>query len=142
MRDPSVDGRQTGATKGLPRRRFIATACARASKKIVNQMIGDPRVVDVYLQRSLMLAESGLFEAIKPVWLQRVLEAQMKDGGWGDFYLLSPTIYGHSIGFNSHRLRLLNSRQIKSSFHATAQGIFLLSLVLGNEGIGKFSPEK
>jgi hypothetical protein len=96
-------------------------------EKIVKQLAWDPRVVDVYVQRVLMLAESGMAQKIKPVWLQRVLDAQLTDGGWGNFHPLLPINHTHYIGL-SDRLII---REPKSNFHTTAQGVFLLSLLAG-----------
>jgi hypothetical protein len=98
-------------------------------KKIINQLVWDPRVVDVYIQRLLMLAESGDLKEIKPVWLQRMLDVQMADGGWSGFYPLFSISRTYSIGFTSHYLRLRNPKTLGSNFHTTAQGVFLLSLV-------------
>jgi hypothetical protein len=93
-------------------------------EKIVTQLTWDPRVVDVYLQRVLMLAESGAVERIKPVWLQRVLDAQLPDGGWDNFHPLFPVSTGHYFGM-SH---IPAVRERKSNFHTTVQGVYLMSL--------------
>jgi hypothetical protein len=98
-------------------------------KKVIRQLVWDPRVVDVYIQRVLVMAESGMLKELKPVWLQRVLDAQLDDGGWSNFYFLFPVSHMHSIGFKGHQLVLQNPEEIKGSFHATAQGVFLMSLV-------------
>lgn len=95
--------------------------------RIVRQLTWDPRPVDVYLQRVLMLTESGQPERVKPVWLQRVLEIQRDDGGWSGFYPLLPLGQGKSLGLSG---RLLSIARARSSFHATAQGVYLLSLRL------------
>jgi hypothetical protein len=109
--------------------------------KIINQLVWDPRVVDVYIQRLLMLAESGRLKEIKPVWLQRMLDAQLVDGGWGGFYPLFPISRTYSVGFTSHHLHLRNPGKLRSNFHTTAQGVFLLSLVK-SEWDRENSPEK
>ncbi len=95
-------------------------------KKIVSQLVWDPRVMDVYTQRVMLLAESGASESIKPVWLQRILDAQLSDGSWGDFYPVIPVGRGYHVGFV---WRGLVVKQSKGDFHATAQGILLMSLV-------------
>jgi hypothetical protein len=95
--------------------------------RIVRQLTWDPRVVDVYIQRVLMLQESGAGERVKPVWLQRILNAQLQDGGWGDFETVLPIPGERAVGFSG---RLLSIGTEKASFHATAQAIFLLSLLL------------
>lgn len=99
--------------------------------RIVRQLTWDPRVVDIYLQRVLMLTESGAVAALKPVWLQQVMDAQLPDGGWGgniDPYLQLPS--GTSLGFGSRGFAMATPT---SDFHATAQGILLMSLLLNAE---------
>ncbi len=95
-------------------------------ERIETQLRWDPRPVDVYLQRVLMLIESGQAARIKPVWLQRVLDAQRPDGGWSDFYPLVELWGGKVFGINA---RFLSVQSPRSSFHATAQGVLLLALL-------------
>lgn len=94
--------------------------------RIVRQLTWDPRPVDVYLQRLLMLAESGQAARIKPVWLRRALEVQREDGGWSDFHPLFPLGRERYFGFSG---RIFSIKAPRSSFHATAQGVYLLSLL-------------
>jgi hypothetical protein len=101
-------------------------------EKIVKQLTWDPRVVDVYIQRVLMLAESGMPQKIKPVWLQRVLNAQLADGGWPNLYMLFPVSRTHYLGLTNK----LVIREPRSNFHATAQGVFLFSLLAGGPDQG------
>lgn len=75
-------------------------------EKIVNQLVWDPRVMDVYIQRVLVLAESGAGQQIKPVWLQRILEAQLPDGSWSGFYPLIPVGRGYHAGFSGNKLAI------------------------------------
>lgn len=102
-------------------------AVAALQQRIHRQLTWDPRVVDVYIQRVLTLVESGAVSSVKPVWLQRILAAQHPDGGWGgiDPLLALPT--GKGIGFDA---RGFTFAAAKSNFHATAQGIWLMSLLL------------
>jgi hypothetical protein len=109
---------------GLDDSKQLATAL---QEKIVNQLVWDPRIVDVYVQRVLMLVESGMTQKIKPVWLQRVLDAQLTDGGWDNFYSLFPVNHKYHVGITY--LPVIRAR--KSNFHTTAQGVFLLSLLDG-----------
>jgi len=53
--------------------------------KIVNELVYDPRVVDIYMHRILMLVESNNPGAVKNIWLRRLLDHQHSDGGWGNF---------------------------------------------------------
>ena len=94
---------------------------------IVFQLSWDIRVVDVYLQRVMMLLTTGAEDSVKPVWIQQVLDHQLKDGGWGDFDPLISLGNGKSLGFSS---RILSIGKEKSTFHATAQGVFILSYLL------------
>jgi hypothetical protein len=83
-------------------------------------------VVDVYLQRVLMLAESGDARSIKPIWLQNVIEAQRPDGGWSGVDPLLPLGAGRYLGFDGRGFTL---RRPVSDFHATAQGVLLFSIL-------------
>jgi len=94
------------------------------------QLSLDIRVVDVYLQRVLMLLITGAEEEVKPVWIQQVIDHQLADGGWGDFVSLLPISGEKSLGFSS---RVLSMGEERSSFHATAQGVLILSSLLKNE---------
>lgn len=93
---------------------------------IVQQLTWDPRVVDVYLQRLLMLTDSGVPARIKPRWLQRVLNAQLADGSWSNMQPLLPVGGGRYLGFNE---KLMGVGSIEGNLHATAQGLWLLSLL-------------
>lgn len=98
-------------------------------EKIAKQLAWDPRVVDVYIQRVLMLAESGVTHKIKPVWIQRVLDAQLPDGGWDSFHILFPVNQTQYMGLTDKLL----IKESKSNFHTTAQGVFLLSLLANGQ---------
>ncbi len=93
---------------------------------IETELFWDFRVTDSYLQRALMLAESGRFDRLKPVWIQRILDAQMDDGDWSDFDSVID-FAGLHLGFTSALPRLGAKA---SDFHATAQGIWLMTLLL------------
>jgi len=94
---------------------------------IQKELTWDFRVGDAYIQRTLMLAESGKFNLIKPVWINRILDAQNADGGWDDIHPFLTFHNGKILGLSSTLPVLKHS---KSDFHATAQGIWLLSLLL------------
>lgn len=99
-------------------------------KRIVSQLTWDPRVVDVYLQRVLMLEESGAAQQIKPVWIRRIIDAQRSDGGWSSVQPLLPLGADRSLAFSARILSLATPR---SNFHATAQGILLFTLMKHRE---------
>lgn len=94
-------------------------------QRIRTQLTRDPRVVDVYMQRVLMLVESGAGDTVKPVWLQQLTDAQQPDGGWNAFMPLIPMGGGRSIGTS----RLLSIGAPRSNFHMTAQGVLLFALL-------------
>lgn len=93
---------------------------------IEKQLRYDPRVVDVYIQRVLMLVDSGARERINPRWLQRVIDAQMADGGWSDMQPLIPVGGGRYFGFGANGFKL---GRPESNFHTTAQGVLLMSML-------------
>ena len=86
----------------------------------------DFRVVDHYVQKVLMLAESGATERIKPRWLRRVIDAQRADGGWDDFDKLLNFGTDEALGWSGGSLRI---RRPESNFHTTVQGLYLMSLL-------------
>lgn len=104
----------------------LADIVEQLQQRIHRQLTWDPRVVDVYLQRVLMLAESGDARSIKPIWLQNVIEAQRPDGGWSGVDPLLPLGAGRYLGFGGRGFTL---RRPVSDFHATAQGVLLFSIL-------------
>lgn len=99
---------------------------AALQRTIENQLTWDPRVVDVYLQRVVMLVDSGASERVKPRWVQRILEAQLPDGSWSNLQPLVPIGGGRYVGFDA---KLAGVGPVRASFHATAQGVWLTSLL-------------
>ncbi len=97
-------------------------------QRIRRQLTLDPRVVDVYMQRVLMLVESGASELVKPVWIQNLIDAQQADGGWSVFEPLVPLFGGQYIGYGP---RFFSVKQPRSGFHTTIQGVLLFSLLSG-----------
>ena len=93
---------------------------------IVGQLNRDPRVVDVYIQRVLMLVDTGAADRVNNKWLHNILDEQLADGGWANFQPLIPVFDSQFIGFNARGIAV---RQPKANFHATAQGILLMSLL-------------
>jgi hypothetical protein len=93
---------------------------------ILTQLQFDPRVVDVYLQRILMLLDSGAVERVKPVWVQRAIEAQLPDGTWAGLQPLLSLGANRYFGFNSKGIGV---GTLQGDFHATGQGIFIMGLL-------------
>lgn len=107
-----------------------AAAVERLQARIVHQLTWDPRVVDVYLQRVLMLVESGAKQQVHATWLNRVLAAQQPDGGWSNTESLLSLPGDRTLGFDARGLTLKPAR---STFHTTAQGVLLVGLLLENK---------
>lgn len=96
---------------------------------IESQLVWDPRVGDVYIQRTLMLHEAGYKEKIKPAWIHNILNEQMNNGSWASFYKLLPITGNKYFGFT---YKFVSIKKPKGNFHATAQAIYLLSLILAS----------
>ncbi|WP_101760208.1 hypothetical protein [Oceanicoccus sp. KOV_DT_Chl] len=94
---------------------------------IVKQLTWDPRVVDVYLQRVLMLVDTGAVADVNPIWLRRIINQQLAGGGWSPFQPLLAMTGEKYFGFTGKSLAITKP---KPSFHATAQGILLMTLLL------------
>lgn len=102
---------------------------AAVQKKIRRQMVWWPRVVDVYIQRVLMLADSGAVSQIKPVWISRILDHQAADGGWS-YYTPSIPVWSGNYLYITHNGIWIRGH--KGDFHTTAQAVLLLSLLLNS----------
>ena len=99
--------------------------------QIERQLILDPRVGDVYMQRVMMLMGSGARDRIKLVWLARILEAQADDGSWETFDSLFPVGGGKSFGFSYHSVAV---RTHQANFHTTAQAMFVVAMAMTEKG--------
>lgn len=97
---------------------------------IVSELTYDFRVGDAYIQRIMMLLDSGAMKAIKPIWIQRFLAAQNVDGGWDDVDPIITLPNGKHLAFTSTLPRYSGDR---FDFHATAQAVYLLALLLDEE---------
>lgn len=93
---------------------------------IKSQLVWDPRVGDVYVQRVLMLIESGNQDKVKPVWIKNILNEQLDDGGWASFDKILRIHNDKHFGFN---YKYVDIRSPESNFHPTVQAIYLLSLI-------------
>lgn len=95
--------------------------------KISKLLYWDPRVGDVYIQRVLMLIESGNHDLVNPAWINHIMNHQRMDGGWASFDSILQINDELHFGFN---YKYVDIRKPESSFHATAQAILLLSLLI------------
>ncbi len=96
-------------------------------KTVVSELTWDFRVGDAYIQRVLMLVDTGAYDQVKPVWVSNILEAQDDDGSWDD---LDPVLYLGNDYVLAHSSALPKIAKPKADFHTTAQAIWLLSLLL------------
>ena len=103
----------------------VALAIARSIRR---QLVFDFRVDDAYVQRALLLAVSGDWTTtLRPVWISRILNAQLADGGWDGAALLVRTTGSKYIV--SER-SFVSIRDPVSSFHTTVQAAWLLAHIL------------
>lgn len=118
----------------------VEMTIAELQTHLVNLLRYDPRVVDIYVQRALKLAESGAPELLEDIWLRRILNAQLSDGGWANFDPVIPLGNDTYLGFgyaNSRTgipkgtslVRSISIGEVHSTFHATTQGLMLLALL-------------
>jgi hypothetical protein len=108
----------------------LDTKISTLQTTITRQLTYDPRVVDVYVQRVLMLIDSGAKDRVKPRWLERIMNTQQNDGGWSDMQPLIAIGGEKYIGFGANGFTI---ERPKSNFHATAQGMLLMSFLLHPE---------
>lgn len=101
------------------------------TRDVQSQMNWMPWFCDAYIQRTLVLVWQQGRGAVPPVWVNRVVNAQSKDGGWSG----SRRLFEQSEGLFVRVLeRMLPpwlftaGRARVSDFHATAQAMLLLSL--------------
>jgi len=94
---------------------------------IQRQLSIDPRMGDVYIQRTMMLMLSRAHDHVKPVWIQRIMEHQLADGSWTNF---GPLIAVGNDRFFGFSYWFLDIRELKANFHTTAQAIYLMALLM------------
>lgn len=105
---------------------------AALQNTIEKQLRYDPRVVDVYVQRLLMLVDSGASDRVNSRWLGRVIKAQQPDGGWSDMQPLIPLGGGRFFGFDANGVTV---KKPVGNFHATAQGVLLMTLLCHEKAV-------
>jgi len=106
-----------------------ARTIATVQDGILGELRWDYRVEDAYLQRVWTLIESGRRNEVKPVWVRRILAAQQADGGWTGADVIAPLPGGQALFWEGGMRPRMGIRP-QSNFHATAQGLYLMALLL------------
>lgn len=94
---------------------------------VVSELKWDFRVGDSYIQRVLMLLETGAYNMVKPIWIKNILDAQNENGSWDDLYPVLSLGNGSVLALTS---TLPKIQKPKADFHTSVQAIWLLSLLL------------
>lgn len=105
----------------------VAATIAALQQIVISELTWDFRVGDAYIQRVLMLVDTGAYKETKPVWIRNILNAQNDDGSWDD---LHPVLYLGNDFYLGHTSMWPALKKQQADFHATAQAIWLLSLLL------------
>ena len=85
--------------------------------RVVDELSLDFVVRDEHIQRVLTLYWTGAADRVKPVWLNRMLRAQRRDGAWD--YDSAYSRWGpHDGGF------------VPGDFHASAQALLVIALAM------------
>jgi len=100
-----------------------------AQAGILKELTWDYRVEDAYLQKVWTLIESGRRDQVKPVWVRRIIDAQQADGGWTGADIIASLPGGRAIFWEGGLHPRIGVRP-ESNFHATAQGLYLMALLL------------
>lgn len=111
---------------------------ARTIEAVQNSILAelrwDFRVEDAYLQKVVTLLESGRGKDLKPIWIERLLEAQGADGGWDGTDIIAHLPGNRVLVWEGGRLYPSISSPRQSNLHATAQGLYLLAMLLASGG--------
>lgn len=98
---------------------------------ILSELNWDFRVEDAYLQKVWTLVESGRRNEIKAVWVRRILQAQQADGGWTGSHIIVPLPAGRAVFWSGSLIPHIGTPP-PANFHATAQGLYLMALLLSD----------
>ena len=108
---------------------LVKTTIDELQQVVISELTWDFRVGDAYIQRVLMLVDTGAFNKVEPVWINNILNAQNDDGSWDD---LHPILYLGNGNYLAHTSMLPKIKKPEADFHTTAQAIWLMSLLLDN----------
>jgi hypothetical protein len=113
---------------------------AETVKSVQNLILGelkwDFRVEDAYIQKVLTLVESGRRKEVKAIWVRRILDAQRLDGGWDGVDVIARLPDDRVLCWSGGRLYPSVLAHPASTFHATAQALYLLALLLKSTDAG------
>jgi hypothetical protein len=101
---------------------------------ILSELSWDFRVGDFYLQRVWTLVESGRRNDVKAIWVRRILSAQRSDGGWDGADVIVRLPGGRVVRWQDTLTPHIGSMPA-SNFHATAQGLYLMALLLNGAAV-------
>jgi hypothetical protein len=97
---------------------------------ILSELSWDFRVEDAYLQKVWTLIESGRRNDIKAIWVRRIVESQRNDGGWNGVGVIVRLPGERAVFWQGGGLHPHVGVIPPSNFHATAQGLYLMALLL------------
>ncbi len=97
---------------------------------ILSELNWDFRVEDAYLQKIWTLLESGRRAEIRGIWVRRVVESQRPDGGWNGVGVIVRVPGERAVFWRGGGLHPYVGVVPPSNFHATAQGLYLMALLL------------
>ena len=109
----------------------LASTMAVLQQRARGQLVRDPRLLDQYIQRVLMLTETGAVDQVKPVWIHQVINGQLDDGGWPERRKIINLPGDRDLIFTRN---LIGFGPEKSLFHATAQGLLIMAYLMNSEG--------
>jgi len=116
-----------------------AAVVEELARDVHAQLVWLPAFEDAYIQRVLVMYWQHGGQAVRPVWLNRVLSAQRADGGWsGERWVLELPEAAQPSVLRNAVLQMVGRapRPVRSDFHATAQAMLLLALTLKSEHQG------
>lgn len=105
----------------------VNTTINELQEVVTSELTWDFRVGDAYIQRVLMLVDTGALNKVKPIWINNILNAQNDDGSWDD---LHPILYVGNGNYFAHTSMLPKIKKAEADFHTTVQAIWLMSLLL------------
>lgn len=108
---------------------FIQNTINTLTDEIAKQLFYDPRLIDVYIQRLMLLYESGNQTKVNPRWMERIISAQNSDGGWDNFHPIIRLGENRAVGVGAKSIEF---KTLKSDFHASIQGSYLTAMALSH----------